>query len=118
MLLYSYIFVYGDYYRWTESRQIRMAAALALVSTGLTAYRLFHYTYPYIELQLLKCKNVVPILIVTTLAELAFGAEHTLEEILYSEVVGLEELTKECQYLWALPGMFLGIAFDLYITFS
>ena len=114
MLLYSYIFVYGDYYRWTESRQIRMAAALALVSTGLTGYRLLHYTYPYIELQLLKCKNVVPILIVTTLAELAFGAEHTLEEILYSEVVGLEELTKECQYLWALPGMFLGIAFDLY----
>jgi hypothetical protein len=45
---------------------------------------------------------------------LAFGAEHTLEEILYTEVVGLEELTKESQYMWALPGMFLGIALDLY----
>ena len=77
-------------------------------------YRLSHNRYPYVELELLKCKNVVPILIVTTLAELAFGAEHTLEEILYSEVVGLEELTKESQYLWTLPGMFLGIALDLY----
>ncbi len=114
MLLYSYILVYGDYYRWLESRHIRMAAAIALVSTGMTIYRLLHNSYPYIELQLLKCKNVVPILIVTTLAELAFGAEHTLEEILYTEVVGLEELTKESQYLWALPGMFLGIALDLY----
>ncbi|OYP58788.1 hypothetical protein [Prevotella sp. P3-122] len=114
MLLYSYIFVYGDYYRWLASQHIRMAVALALVSTGLTIYRLFHNRYPYVELELLKCKNVVPILIVTTLAELAFGAEHTLEEILYSEVVGLEELTKESQYLWTLPGMFLGIALDLY----
>ena len=114
MLLYSYIFVYGDYYRWLASQHIRMAVALALVSTGLTIYRLSHNRYPYVELELLKCKNVVPILIVTTLAELAFGAEHTLEEILYSEVVGLEELTKESQYLWTLPGMFLGIALDLY----
>jgi hypothetical protein len=62
----------------------------------------------------LKFRNVVPILIVTVLAELSFGAEHTLEEILYTEVVGLEELTKENQYIWALPGMFLGIALDLY----
>ena len=114
MLLYSYVFVYGDYYRWLDGRPIRMALALALLSTGLTLYRLLHHRYPYVELQLLKCKNVVPILIVTTLAELAFGAEHTLEEILYTEVVGLEELTKESQYLWALPGMFLGIALDLY----
>ena len=68
----------------------------------------------FVELQLLKCKNVVPILIVVTLAELAFGTEHTLEEILYTEVVGLEELTKESQYMWVLPGMFLGIGFDLY----
>ncbi|MCI7399095.1 MAG: hypothetical protein MSH57_01585, partial [Prevotella sp.] len=114
MLLVSYIFVYGDYYRWFANRHIRMAVALALISTGLTIYRLIHNRYPYVELKLLKCRNVVPILIVITLAELAFGAEHTLEEILYTEVIGLEELTKECQYLWVLPGMFLGIALDLY----
>ena len=114
MLLVSYIFVYGDYLRWFASEQIRMAGAFALIFAGLTLYRLIHNRYPYVELQLLKCRNVVPILIVVTLAELAFGAEHTLEEILYTEVVGLEELTKESQYMFALPGMFLGIALDLY----
>ena len=85
-----------------------------LLLTGLTLHRLIHNRYPYVELKLLKCRNVVPILIVVTLAELVFGAEHILEEILYTEVNGLEELTKECQYLWVLPGMFLGIALDLY----
>lgn len=37
-----------------------------------------------------------------------------MEEILYSEVIRLEELTKESQYMWALPGMYLGILLDLY----
>ena len=114
MLLVSYIFVYGDYYRWFANRHIRMVGAFTLILAGLTLHRLIHNRYPYVELKLLKCRNVVPILIVVTLAELAFGAEHTLEEILYTEVIGLEELTKECQYLWVLPGMFLGIALDLY----
>ena len=114
MLLLSYVFVYGDYYRWFSSRHIRVVGALTLLFTGVTMYRLMHNRYPYVELRLLKCRNVVPILIVTILAELAFGAEHTLEEILYTEVIRLEELTKERQYMWALPGMFLGIGFDLY----
>ena len=114
MLLVSYIFVYGDYYRWFENYHLRMVGAFTLIFAGLSLYRLLHNRYPYVELRLLKCRNVVPILIVTILAELAFGAEHTLEEILYTEVVGLEELTKEGQYMWALLGMFLGIGLDLY----
>ena len=114
MLLVSYIFVYGDYYRWFEYYHLRMVGAFTLIFAGLSLYRLLHNRYPYVELRLLKCRNVVPILIVTILVELAFGAEHTLEEILYTEVVGLEELTKEGQYMWALLGMFLGIGLDLY----
>jgi len=114
MLLLSYLFVYGDYYRWFDNQHIRIVGAFTLIFAGLTLYRLLHNRYPYVELQLLECRNVVPILIVTFLAELSFGAEHTLEEILYSEVIGLEELTKESQYLWALPGMLVGIALDLY----
>ena len=82
MLLFSYIFVYGDHYRWFANQHIRMVGAFALVFAGLTLYRLIHNRYPYVELRLLKCRNVIPILIVTILAELAFGAEHTLEEIL------------------------------------
>ena len=114
MLLLSYIFVYGSYYRWFASHHLRVVGAFTLMSAGLTLYRLLSNRYPYVELRLLKCRNVVPILIVTTLAELAFGAEHTLEEILYTEVAQVEELTKESQYMWALPGMLIAIAFDLY----
>jgi len=114
MLLMSYIFVYGDHYRWFHSRHIRIVGAMALIFAVLTLYRLKNNRYPFVELSLLKFRNVIPILIVTLLAELAFGAEHTLEEILYTEVAGLEELTKESQYLWSLPGIFLGIGLDLF----
>ena len=47
------------------------------------------------------------------IGELLLGCEHTLEEIWYEEVVGLEELTKERQFQWALPGVYIGVIIDL-----
>ena len=32
-----------------------------------------------------------------------------MEELLYSEVLSLEEPTKEAQFMWALPGIYSGI---------
>ena len=114
MLLISYIVVYGDYFMWTDSLLFRLLICVARVLLGLVLFRLRYYIYPYVELSLFAHRNVVPILIVTFFAELAFGAEHTMEEILYSEVVRLEELTKEAQYMWVLPGMYVGLLLDLY----
>ena len=114
MLVVSYIMVYGDHFMWFDTLRMRILLGVALVLLGVVLYRLRYYRYPYVELSLFKHRNIVPVLIVTLFAELAFGAEHTMEEILYSEVVRLEELTRESQYMWALPGMYLGILFDLY----
>lgn len=114
MLVVSYIVLYGDHFMWFDSLHMRILLGVAIVLSGLVLYRLRNYRYPYVELSLFTRRNVVPILIVTILAELAFGAEHTMEEILYSQVIRLEELTKESQYMWALPGMYLGILLDLY----
>lgn len=114
MLVVSYIVAYGDYFMWLDALRMRILLGAAVVLFGIVLYRLRHYRYPYVELSLFTRRNVVPILIVTFFAELAFGAEHTMEEILYSEVIRLEELTKEAQYMWALPGMYLGILLDLY----
>ena len=99
---------------WTDAIHIRLLIGVALLLLGLMLYRLHNYRYPYVELPLFTRRNVVPILMVTFFAELAFGAEHTMEEILYSEVIRLEELTKEAQYMWVLPGMYVGILLDLY----
>ena len=38
-----------------------MVGALTLIFAGLTLYRLTRNCYPYVELRLLKCRNVVPI---------------------------------------------------------
>ena len=114
MLTVSYIVVYGDHFIWFDTLRMRVLLGVAIVLFGIVLYRGRYYRYPYIELSLFTRRNVVPILIVTFFAELAFGAEHTMEEILYSEVLRLEELTKESQYMWVLPGMYFGILFDLY----
>lgn len=114
MLVISYIVVYGDYYMWFQALRMRILLGIAIALSGILLYRLRYYRYPYVELKLFKFRNVVPILIVTFFAELALGAEHTMEEILYEEVNHLEELTKESQYMWALPGMYVGILFDIY----
>ena len=114
MLVVSYIVLYGDHFMWFDSLHMRILLGVAIVLSGLVLYRLRNYRYPYVELSLFTRRNVVPILIVTILADLAFGDEHTMEKILYSQVIRLEELTKESQYMWALPGMYLGILLDLY----
>ena len=114
MLVLSYIAVYGDYFMWLDSLRIRLATGVSFVIFAFMLYRLHYYRYPYVELSLFTHRNVVLILVVTFFAELAFGAEHTMEEILYSEVISLEELTKETQYMWALLGMYTGILLDLY----
>ena len=114
MLVVSCIVVYGDYFMWLDTLRIRLLLGVAIVLLGLVLYRLHYNRYPYVELTLFTHRNVVLILLVTFFAELAFGAEHTMEEILYCEVVRLEELTKEVQFMWALPGMYVGILLDLY----
>lgn len=114
MLTLSYIVVYGDHYMWLDSLHMRVLLGIAIVLAGIVLYRMRYYRYPYVEFKLFTFRNVVPILIVTFFAELALGAEHTMEEILYSEVVHLEELTKESQYMWVLPGMYVGILLDIY----
>jgi hypothetical protein len=86
---------------------------VAFLLGALIMHRLAHVSNPYVSLKIFSYRNVVPILMVTAIGELLLGCEHTLEEIWYEEVVGLEELTKERQFLWALPGVYVGVAIDL-----
>lgn len=114
MLVVSYIVVYGDHFMWLDTLRMRLLLGVAIALLGIVLYRLRYYRYPYVELSLFTCRNVVPILAVTFFAELAFGAEHTVEDILYGQVIQLEELTKEAQYMWALPGMYVGLLLALF----
>jgi len=114
MLMVSYIMVYGDYRMWMDSPGLRLLLGVSLMLAALIMHRLSHVSNPYVSPKLFAHRNVVPILVVTAIGELLLGCEHTLEEIWYEEVVGLEELTKERQFLWALPGVYIGVIIDLF----
>lgn len=113
MLMVSYIMVYGDYYMWFATPHIRLLAGLSLLLLAFILLRLRHHPAPYVSLKLFTRPWVWLILIVTAFAEIMLGCEHTLEEIFYTEVVQLEEHTKESLYLWALPGIYVGVVIDL-----
>ena len=113
MLVVCYIMVYGDYRMWMDSRNLRLLAGVAFLLGALILHRLSHVSNPYVSPKIFTYRNVLPILIVTAIGELLLGCEHTVEEILYEEVIGLEELTKEKQFLWALPGVYVGVLIDL-----
>ncbi len=113
MLVISYIAVYGDYRMWMDSRTLRLLVGVALVLAGFVLHRFTHASNPYVRLRIFSYCNVVPLLLVMGIGELLLGCEHTLEEILFSEVIGLEELTKEELLVWALPGIYMGVAIDL-----
>ncbi len=114
MLMISYILVYGDHYMWFRTPRLRWVLALCFLLLALILYRLKTVEKPFISLEIFKYKNVLAILFVTVLAELMLGAEHTLEEIYWSEVRGLEEHTKTALCLWSLPGVYIGVLITLF----
>ncbi|MBR4564912.1 MAG: hypothetical protein IKO26_10725 [Paludibacteraceae bacterium] len=114
MLMISYILVYGDRLMWFFSPTLRWVLALSLILLAFIMYRLKTVEKPYISLEIFKYKNVLAILLVTAIAELLLGAEHTLEEIYWTEVRGLEEHTKGALCLWSLPGVYVGVLITLY----
>lgn len=114
MLMVCYLFVYGDYLMWSDSLRWRLVLACALVVAAVLMWRLRACRKPYIDLQIFRYKNVVPILLVTAVAEILLGAEHTLEEIFYAEVVDLPEHIKSEHGLWALCGIYGGVLITLW----
>ena len=88
-------------------------AGLSVLLLGIILHRLRTVEQPLLSLRIFTYRNVVAILAVVALAELLLGAKHCLEEILYVEVFHLEEHTKEEQYLWALPGVYVGVVISL-----
>ena len=113
MLMVSYILVYGDYLMWLSNPTLRLLLGLSLITLAVTLHRLSRVSNPYVSLQIFRFRNVLPIMVVVVVGEVLLGCEHTLEEILYTEVIRLEEHTKEELMLWALPGVYLGVAIDL-----
>ncbi len=113
MLVISYILVYGDYRMWMDSRTLRLLVGFSLILGGVILHRLTHVSNPYVRLRIFRYRNVVALLVVMGIGELLLGCEHTLEEILFSEVIALEEHTKEELFMWALPGMYVGIGIVL-----
>nr|MBR6145515.1 hypothetical protein [Paludibacteraceae bacterium] len=114
MLMISYFLVYGDYLMWLSSRRLRIIVGLGLILFAFILYRIKTLENPYVSPQIFQYKNVIPILLVTVIAELLLGAEHTLEEIYWEEVRGLEEHTKTGLCLWALPGVYIGVVITLF----
>lgn len=113
MMSVCWILVYGEYSMWFTSLQIRLLLGFSLILTAWILYRLRSLPQPYISLKILRYKYLIPILIITIIAEILLGSEHTLEEIIWSEVYGLEEHTKTKLCLWALPGVYIGVIITL-----
>ena len=113
MLMISYIMVYGDYNMWMSNPNMRLLAGGVFILAALIVLRLRYTEKPYVKLKILTYKNVIPILITCAIAEILLGCEHTLEEILYCAVLDIEELTKEEQFMWSLPGIYTGVGIAL-----
>lgn len=113
MLSISAVFVYGDHLMWLKNRHLRFCLGISVIFLGIIIYRMHHLPRPYLAPAVFRYKNVLPILCVCLIGELLLGAEHTLEEILYSEVMQLAEHTKTTHDLYSLIGVYAGIFISL-----
>ena len=113
MLIVSYIFVEGDYLMWMDNRTLRILLGVSLFLAGLLWHRFTHVSNPFIHPKVFTVRNGVLIWMIVIIAEILLGCEHTIEEILYAEVFDYDEMTKESLMVWSLPGIYIGLVFDL-----
>ncbi len=108
-----YLFTYGDWLDWWDSRTFRYLTGTSLITLVIAMRRMATARQPYYEPAMWRYRHVVPIIVLVGIVETLFATEHVLEHVFYEEVMHYDELTFERLNQWALPGIWAGCLFSL-----
>lgn len=111
LLQVSYFFCYGDWLDWFHSPVMHNLAVSILFTLALCLWRMCTIRHPFLEPQMWRYRNLLPVLFLITVVEALLATEHVLEEIFYEEVMHYENLVS-VQFNWfTLTGALTGCAF-------
>lgn len=114
LLCINFISIYGEYYDWWSSMEIKIASIFLGVLLALNIYRASFIRHPFIALKTFTYKPVYLTFFLYLLIELLLSPQHLIEHIFYEKVLGYDA-THLVQLNWmSWVGVIAGAGFTLY----
>ena len=117
MICFAFICVYGDFYDWWDSVEIRGATLLGVACLILNLWRATFLRHPYISLQAMRNRNVVRATLIYLVFFTVMATEHVFEHTYASAILGFDETNLIDLNWYVFAGVIAGCALT-YFTFA
>lgn len=117
MLSFIFVCVYGDFYDWWESVEIRGAALIGLGCVAVNLWRATFLHHPYISFRAMRNRNVIRATAVYLVFFTLMATEHVFEHSYAATILGFDETNLIDLNWYVFFGIVAGCAFT-YFTFA
>ena len=117
MLCFTFICVYGDYYNWWDTGEIRGAALLCVVSLAINLWRATFLHHPYVSFPAMTNRNVIRATLVYLVFFTLMATEHVFEHSYAATILGFDETNLIDLNWYVFAGIVAGCGFT-YVTFA
>ncbi|MBD5242371.1 MAG: hypothetical protein HDS59_09890 [Barnesiella sp.] len=117
MMCFTFICVYGNYFDWWDSVEIRGAALLGGICLGINLWRATFLHHPYISFRAMKNRNVIRATAVYLVFFTLIATEHVFEHSYAANILGFDETNLIDLNWYVFAGIIAGCAFT-YFTFA
>lgn len=117
LLCIIFVCVYGEYYDWYESEQIRLATVGGIALLLLNLWRASFIRHPFIALETWRFKVVYQTFLLYIVVDILLAPSHLFEHIYMEGVLGYDSLNVISLNWVILFGTVLGSVFT-YLTFA
>jgi len=108
MIEVIFLFNYGEYYNWWDSKTWRIAACFVPVTFYFCIQRMRHIRHAYIDREAWKYKGLIPLLSLFVLVELVSSTPKVLQSTYTSAILHFGTLSTSVLYLWEWAGTIVG----------
>lgn len=117
MMCFTFICVYGNYFDWWDSGEIRAAALLGLVCMITNLWRASFLHHPYISFRAMRNRNVIRATIIYLVFFTLIATEHVFEHTYAANILGFDETNLIDLNWYVFAGIVVGCGFT-YLTFA
>lgn len=117
MMCFTFICVYGNFYDWWQTAEIRGATLIALACMGINLWRATFLHHPYISFQAMKNRNVIRATLVYLVFFTVMATEHVFEHTYAANILGFDETNLIDLNWYVFAGIVVGCTFT-YLTFA
>lgn len=117
MLCFVFVCVYGNFYDWWDSVEIRGAVLLGVVCAAINLWRATFLHHPYISFMAMTNRNVIRATVVYLVFFTLLSPEHVFEHSYAITILGFDELNLVSLNRYVMAGIVAGVAIT-YFSFA